>query len=235
MPNELLYEGKAKAVYAGDNKEEVILFYKDDATAFNGLKKETIDHKGILNNKISTYIFKQLEAKGIKTHYIKTINETQQLCKSVKIIPLEFICRNEVHGSMAKRLGMEIGCDLIKPVLEICYKNDELNDPLINNLHAEALGLISLSELEKCYQLVLKINEELKKIFQELNIKLIDFKIEFGYDKDNNILLADEISPDSCRLRDITTQKQLDKDLFRHDIGDLTSAYTEIVRRIEGK
>ncbi len=233
MKKELMYEGKAKSIYLTDKADEIIMYYKDDATAFNGVKKAEIATKGILNNKISTYIFGELEKRGIKTHLIETLNEREQLCKKIEIIPLEFICRNEAHGSMAKRLAITVGTVFKNPVLEICYKEDSLNDPLINDHHAYALGIITEAELVHCYSELAKINQYLQEIFMEIGIRIIDFKIEFGRDSLGNIVLADEISPDSCRLVDVKTNEQLDKDLFRHDLGDLTNAYTEILRRIE--
>ncbi len=233
MKTELMYEGKAKSIYLTDKADEIIMYFKDDATAFNGVKKAEIATKGILNNKISTYIFGELEKRGIKTHLIETLNEREQLCKKIEIIPLEFICRNEAHGSMAKRLAITVGTVFKSPVLEICYKEDSLNDPLINDHHAYALGIITESELAHCYSELAKINQYLQEIFLEIGIRIIDFKIEFGRDSSGNIVLADEISPDSCRLVDVKTNEQLDKDLFRHDLGDLTNAYTEILRRIE--
>ncbi len=232
MKKELIYEGKAKEIYQTENENEIIMYYKDDATAFNGVKKAQIATKGILNNKISTYIFSELTKRGIKTHLIETLNEREQLCQKIEIVPLEFICRNEAYGSMAKRLAMEVGTKFERPVCEICYKEDSLNDPLINDDHAYALGIVSESELTKCYEQLRLINEYLQEIFLNLGIKLVDFKIEFGRNSEGEIVLADEISPDSCRLIDVETNEQLDKDLFRHDLGDLTNAYSEIVRRI---
>lgn len=235
MKKELLYEGKAKQIYATDKADEIIMHYKDDATAFNGVKKASIATKGKLNNKISTYIFKRLESEGIPTHLIEVLSEDEQLCKKIEIIPLEFICRNQAYGSMAKRLGMEKGIVFEKPVYEICYKEDALNDPLINDCHALALNIVSEEDLATCYELLAKVNELLITIFDELNITLVDFKIEFGLDSQGKVVLADEISPDSCRLLDKTTNEQLDKDLFRLDLGDITDAYGEIVRRIGEK
>lgn len=233
MKTELLYEGKAKQIYATDKEDEIIMLYKNDATAFNGVKKAQITDKGRLNNQISTYLFTELMKVGVQTHLIETLNETEQLCQKIDIIPLEFICRNAVYGSMAKRLGIKPGTKVAEPIYEICYKKDELNDPLIIDAHAFALGIVTKEQLAYCYEQLALINRELKRIFLELNINLIDFKIEFGLTKDGQIVLADEISPDSCRLFDVTTNEQLDKDLFRHDLGDLTSAYREILKRIK--
>lgn len=235
MKREKLYEGKAKSIYATDKADEIIMVYKDDATAFNGVKKAQISDKGRLNNKISTYLFTELKKVGIETHLIKVLNDNEQLCKKVDIIPLEFICRNQVYGSMAKRLGMKPGTKCPEPIYEICYKEDALGDPLIIDAHAYALNIVTPVDLSTCYGLLAKINCELIRIFKELNINLIDFKIEFGIDANGNIMLSDEISPDSCRLFDADTNEQLDKDLFRHDLGDLTAAYKEILRRIEAK
>ncbi len=233
MKRELLYEGKAKQIYSTDKEDEIIMVYKDDATAFNGVKKASISDKGTLNNQISTYLFAELAKVGVKTHLIETLSPTEQLCKRVDIIPLEFICRNEVYGSMAKRLGMKPGTKVAKPIYEICYKEDDLNDPLIIDAHAYALGIVTEEQLTYCYKELALINRELSRIFLELNIRLIDFKIEFGITKTGEIVLSDEISPDSCRLFDVDTNEQLDKDLFRHDLGDLTSAYREILKRIK--
>ncbi len=233
MKKEMLYEGKAKIVYQTEDPGKVILHYKDDATAFNGLKKETIQKKGILNNYISTYIFEQLEKRGIKTHFIKQLNEKEQLCYKVDVVLLEFICRNKVYGSMSRRLGIKQGTNLDQPIFEICYKNDELNDPLIIDAHAYVLGIVDPKSLQKLYEKLAQVNQALIDIFNELDISLIDFKVEFGYDDNHNILLADEISPDSCRLVDQKTGDQLDKDLFRHDLGDITKTYQTIVDRIE--
>lgn len=230
-----IYEGKAKKVYTTENENEIIVFYKDDATAFNNLKKGTIVNKGILNHKITTKIFKYLEDNGIPTHHIKTIDERQQLCKRVQIVPLEVIVRNILAGSTAKLLGMEEGYKLNSPIMEICYKKDELKDPLINDYHAIALGLATREELDKIYELTSKINLLLIEFFKEIGITLVDFKIEFGRDKDGNIILADEISPDSCRLWDAKTQEKMDKDRFRRDLGNVEEAYIEVLNRILGK
>ncbi len=228
----MMYEGKAKKIYATDKANEVIISYKDDATAGNGAKKGTIVEKGIMNNAITTIIFKMLKKNGIPTHFIKKLNDRNQLCKKVKIIPLEVIVRNVAAGSMAKRLGIEEGTPLKTPVLEISYKNDALGDPLINDYHAVAIGITTFDELNKIYSYTKKINELLIDFFKKQNIRLIDFKIEFGKDKDGNILLADEISPDTCRLWDATTNEKLDKDRFRRDLGKIEEAYQEIFKRL---
>lgn len=232
---ELLYEGKAKQIYSTENENQVILYYKDDTTAFNGEKKEQIDSKGILNNYITSIIFEMLEKNGIKTHFIERLNDREQLCEKVEIIPLEVIVRNVVAGSMAKRLGLEEGFIPKTTVFEFCYKEDSLNDPLINNCHVVALGIASFEEVDEILELTAKINELLKEFFLKINVNLIDFKIEFGKNKDGKIVLADEISPDSCRLWDINTGEKLDKDLFRRNIGDITQAYSEILNRIKGE
>jgi len=231
---EMMYEGKAKIVYATEDKDLVVVYYKDDATAFNGLKKGQIEDKGIFNNTITTVLFQLLEAKGIKTHFIKKLNEREQLCKKVEIVQVEVIVRNVAAGSMAKRLGLVEGTALNTTIFEICYKNDELNDPLINDTHAVAIGLATFEELNTIYAMTAKINDILKEFFLKQNIKLIDFKVEFGR-YHGEIILADEISPDTCRLWDATTNMKLDKDRFRRDLGDVKEAYEEIIKRITGK
>lgn len=230
---EMLYEGKAKKVYATDKADEVIVYYKDDATAFNGVKKAQIENKGVLNNAITSSIFEMLKANGIKTHFVKKLNEREQLCKKVEIIPLEVIVRNVAAGSMAKRLGLEEGTPLKTTVFEISYKNDELGDPLVNDYHAVAIGATTFEELKVIYDMTAKINDLLKDFFKKMNINLIDFKIEFGR-YNGEILLADEISPDTCRFWDATTGEKLDKDRFRRDLGNVEGAYVEILNRIKG-
>lgn len=227
-----IYEGKAKKIYKGEKEDEIIVYYKDDATAFNNIKKGTIVNKGILNHKITTKIFKYLEENGIPTHLLETIDERTQKCKKVEIIPLEVIVRNVLAGSTAKLLGIEEGLELQTPIFEICYKKDELKDPLINDYHAIALNLATRSELDKIYELTAKINTLLIEFFKKIGIKLVDFKIEFGRDKDGNVILADEISPDSCRLWDAKTNEKLDKDRFRRDLGKVEEAYIEVLNRI---
>ena len=231
--NKVLYEGKAKCVLEADNHDEIVVYYKDDATAFNGVKKATILNKGILNNKITGIIFNYLKSKGIATHLIKMIDERSQLCQKVEIIPLEFICRNIAAGSMAKRLGLEEGQLLDEPVLEISYKNDALNDPLLNDAHALALKIVTKEQLEYCYGQVLKINDILKELFMKMDITLVDFKVEFGLDQAGNILLADEFSPDNCRLWETSTGRKLDKDVFRRDLGDIIDTYQLVLKRLE--
>lgn len=229
---EMLYEGKAKQVYATDEADKVIIHYKDAATAFNNIKKATIENKGVLNNKISTIVFHYLQAKGIPTHYIETLNERDQLCLKVSIMPLEVIVRNVIAGSMAKRLGIEEGTKAPNTIFEICYKDDSLGDPLINDHHAVALGAATYEELAEIYDLTARINEALIEMFASVNIRLVDFKIEFGKTADGKIVLADEISPDTCRLWDATTNEKLDKDRFRRDMGKVIEAYEEINARL---
>lgn len=231
MEKKMLYEGKAKKVYEAEDKDHVIIYYKDDATAFNGAKKSQIDHKGILNNNITSAIFEMLHEKGIETHFEKKLNEREQLCKKVEIVPLEVIVRNVAAGSMAKRLGVSEGKELNTTIFEICYKNDELGDPLINDYHAVALGLATFEELKEIYNITSNVNNILKEFFLKQNIKLIDFKLEFGR-FNGKIILADEISPDTCRFWDATTNEKLDKDRFRRDMGNVEEAYIEILNRI---
>ena len=235
MKKEMLYEGKAKKIYATDKENEVIVYYKDDATAFNGEKKGSIEDKGQFNNDITSIIFKMLEENGIKTHFIEKLNDREQLCKKVSIVPLEVIVRNVAAGSMAKRLGIEEGTPLKTTVFEISYKNDELGDPLINDYHAVAIGATTFEELQEIYAMTDKINELLKKFFASVNINLRDFKIEFGKTDDGKIVLADEISPDTCRFWDATTNEKLDKDRFRRDLGNVRGAYQEILSRMSSR
>ena len=230
---ELLYEGKAKQVYQSENENQVVIYYKDDATAFNGIKKAEISQKGVYNNQISEIIFKQLHLHRIPTHFIYRIDDRSQLCQKVEIIPLEVIARNVVAGSMAKRLQLEEGKALQYPIYEICYKNDELNDPLINDHHAVALGICTYEDLAKIYEYTKKINEVLTAYFLKHHIRLIDFKIEFGRNVFGDIVLADEISPDTCRLWDLETNEKMDKDRFRRDLGKIKEAYIEILRRLQ--
>lgn len=229
---EMMYEGKAKKIYATEKAEEVIVYYKDDATAFNGEKKGQIEDKGTLNNAITSMIFEMLKENGIKTHFIEKLNEREQLCKKVEIVPLEVIVRNVAAGSMAKRLGLEEGFELKTTVFELSYKDDSLGDPLINDYHAVGIGATTFEELNKIYEMTAKINELLKEFFIKQNIRLIDFKLEFGRYK-GEILLADEISPDTCRFWDATTGEKLDKDRFRRDLGNVKDAYVEILNRIQ--
>jgi phosphoribosylaminoimidazole-succinocarboxamide synthase len=230
---EMLYEGKAKRVYKTEDEDNVIIYYKDDATAFNGEKKGQIEDKGVLNNTITSTLFEFLEKAGIKTHFIEKLNDREQLCKKVEIVPIEVIVRNVAAGSMAKRLALTEGQELKTTIFEICYKNDDLGDPLINDYHAVAIGLTTFAELKVIYEMTDKINNILKEFFMKQNIKLIDFKLEFGRYK-GEIVLADEISPDTCRLWDADTNEKLDKDRFRRDMGNVKEAYIEILKRIGG-
>lgn len=229
---EMMYEGKAKKIYATDKADEVIVYYKDDATAFNGEKKGQIEDKGVMNNEITSILFELLEKKGIKTHFIEKLNDREQLCKKVEIVPLEVIVRNVAAGSMAKRLGLEEGFKLKTTVFEFSYKDDELGDPLINSYHAVAIGAATFEEIDTILEMTAKINDILKEVFAAQNINLIDFKIEFGRCTDGTIVLADEISPDTCRFWDATTGEKLDKDRFRRDLGNVKDAYVEILKRI---
>lgn len=231
---EKLYEGKAKEVYLTEKADEYIIRYKDDATAGNGEKKATIAGKGELNLAITTMIFEMLEKNGIKTHYIETINNTDMRVKKVTIMPLEVIVRNITAGSFAKRYGVEEGKVLNQPTFELSYKNDDLGDPLMCEEHAIALGVITKEEYDYLREETLKINELLKEFFLKINLKLVDFKIEFGKTDDGQFLLADEISPDTCRLWDKDTNQKLDKDIFRRDLGDLTEGYKEVLNRMRG-
>lgn len=230
---EMLYEGKAKQVYDTDNDDLVIIHYKDDATAFNNLKHDIVRSKGVYNNEITTIIFNKLKEAGIPTHYVETLNDRDQVCRKVKIFPLEVIVRNIIAGSMAKRLGIEEGTPAPNTIFEICYKDDALGDPLINDHHAVAVGAATYDELKTIYDLTGRINELLKDLFDKINVKLVDFKIEFGKTSDGQIVLADEISPDTCRLWDKDTNKKLDKDRFRRDLGDVIGAYKEIESRLQ--
>ena len=230
---EMLYEGKAKQIYATENLEEVIVYFKDDATAFNAQKRGQVQLKGEMNNAITTLIFEYLKSKGIETHFVKQLNEREQLVKKVSIIPIEVVVRNYAAGSMAQRLGVEEGMKSPVTIFDICYKKDELGDPLINDHHAVFLGAATYEELNEMYALAGKINKALQELFDKINIILVDFKIELGKTSDGKIILADEISPDTCRLWDKDTLKKLDKDRFRRDLGDVTEAYVEIYQRLK--
>lgn len=230
---ELLYEGKSKQVYATDEAERIILHYKDDATAFNNIKRATILNKGVLSNAISTLIFRELERAGVKTHYLETLNDRDQLCRRVSIIPLEVVVRNIIAGSMAQRLGVEEGTEPQNTIFDICFKNDELGDPLMNDHHAVALGLATYEELAAIYAMSAHINRVLQELFSKINIRLVDFKIEFGKTAEGELVLADELSPDTCRLWDATTGEKLDHDRFRRDMGRVREAYEEILMRLE--
>ncbi len=229
---EQLYEGKAKKVFKTADTDVYMVQYKDDATAFNGAKKGSISDKGIVNNKMSNQIMQQLEKAGIPTHYIEQLSDRETLVKRVEIVPLEVIVRNVTAGSFAKRFGVEEGLQLKNPTLEFCYKNDDLDDPMINNYQITALELATEQELATIADLAFKVNAELIKIFAAVNIRLVDFKIEFGRLDDGTIILADEISPDTCRLWDMDTNEKLDKDRFRRDLGGEVEAYQEVARRL---
>ena len=230
---DFIYEGKAKQVYSTDDENLVIIHYKDDATAGNGVKKGTIKDKGIINNKITAKLFSVLEKNGIRTHFKEMLNDRDQLCEKLEIVPLEVIVRNVITGSMAKRVGIADGTIPKTTIFEICYKNDEYGDPLINDYHAVAMGLATFDELRYIYETTSKINDLLKKVYDEEGITLVDFKIEFGKNSKGEILLADEITPDTCRLWDKATGKKLDKDRFRQDLGGIEEAYIEILNRLE--
>ena len=228
---ELLYEGKAKKVYTTENPDVLIVDYKDDATAFNGVKKGTIVGKGVVNNRMTNHIFKMLEEKGIPTHFIEELSDRETAVKKVEIVPLEVIVRNVAAGSFSKKLGIEEGFRLLSPTLEFSYKNDELGDPMINDYYAVAIGAATREEIDKITELVFKINEILVDYFKSIKVDLIDFKVEFGRYK-GQIILADEISPDTCRFWDSETHEKLDKDRLRRDLGHVEEAYEEIYRRI---
>lgn len=229
-----MYEGKAKKVFATDDENLCIVSYKDDATAFNGLKKGTIAGKGVVNNKMSNYLMQLLEKDGVPTHFVKELNDRETLVKKVSIVPLEVIVRNVAAGSFSKRLGVPEGTPLKTTVLEYCYKNDELGDPMVNDYHILAMGYATKEELDTISSLTFKINDFLKDFFKKINVDLIDFKIEFGRTPDGKIVLADEISPDTCRFWDATTHEKLDKDRFRRDMGGVEDAYAEMMKRIFG-
>lgn len=235
IKGEQLYEGKAKKVYATNDPDLVIVDYKDDATAFNGEKKGTISGKGVINNRMTNYMFRMLQEKaGIPTHFVEEISERETIVKKVEILPLEVIIRNVAAGSFSKRMGVEEGKQLLTPILEFSYKNDDLGDPFINDYYALALGLATREELDKVAEYTFKVNAFMLDFFKKLNIDLIDFKIEFGRFH-GEILLADEISPDTCRFWDSTTHEKLDKDRFRRDMGGVEEAYQEIMKRLMGE
>lgn len=230
----LLYEGKAKQLFETEDKNILFVSYKDSATAFNGEKKEEIDGKGILNNKITTILFEQLKSKGIESHFVEQISDHEQLVRKVDIIPLEVVVRNVAAGSLSKRLGIEEGTPLKHSIVEFYYKDDELGDPLLTNAHLELLALATPEEIETLQLRALEINQVLQPIFKEIGVTLIDFKLEFGRTADGEILLADEISPDTCRLWDDKTNNKLDKDVFRRNLGSLTEVYEIILSRLGG-
>lgn len=232
---EQLYEGKAKKVFKTDDPERYIVDYKDDATANNGLKKGTIMGKGVINNKVTNHLMKMLETKGIPTHFVEEISDRETIVKKVTIVPLEVIVRNIAAGSLSKRLGLPEGTKLGKTVLEYSYKDDALGDPMINDYHVFALDLATPEELKTIADYAFKVNEILSAYLKDLNIELIDFKLEFGKLSDGTIVLADEISPDTCRFWDSTTHEKLDKDRFRRDMGGVEDAYHEIMKRLLGE
>ncbi len=232
---EMLYEGKAKKVYATEDPQVVIVDYKDDATAFNGLKKGTIDNKGVVNNRVTNFFMRLLEKEGVPTHYVEEISARETAVKKVTIVPLEVIVRNIAAGSFSKRYGTEEGTVLCQPSLEFSLKNDDLGDPLINSYHVLALGLATQEELDTIAKYAFKVNEFLKNYLLNIDIELVDFKLEFGKTADGTIVLADEISPDTCRFWDVHTHEKLDKDRFRRDLGGEVEAYQEFIRRLMGE
>ena len=232
---EQMYEGKAKKVFATDDANYCIVSYKDDATAFNGLKKGTIAGKGVVNNKMSNYLMKLLETEaGVPTHFVEELNDREALVKKVSIVPLEVIVRNIAAGSFSKRFGVPEGTNLLCPTLEFCYKDDDLGDPMVNEYHIVACGWATKEDLQTITDYTFKVNEFLKDFFAKVNIELVDFKIEFGKTPDGQIILADEISPDTCRFWDATTHEKLDKDRFRRDLGGVEEAYDEMMKRVFG-
>ncbi|MBE6861381.1 MAG: phosphoribosylaminoimidazolesuccinocarboxamide synthase [Ruminococcus sp.] len=235
VKQEQLYEGKAKKVYATNDPDLVIVDYKDDATAFNGEKKGTISGKGVVNNRMTNFMFKMLEKAGVPTHLVEEISDRETIVKKVSIVPLEVIVRNVAAGSFSKKLGIEEGTPLKQPTLEFSYKNDDLGDPFINDYYALGLGLATQEEIDTITKYAFMVNDYMLKFFKELNIDLIDFKIEFGRTSDGTIILADEISPDTCRFWDSTTHEKLDKDRFRRDMGGVEEAYQEIMKRLMGE
>ena len=231
---EQIYEGKAKKVFSTDDPNLVIVEYKDDATAFNGLKKGTIAGKGVINNRVSNHMMRMLEKEGVPTHLVEEISERETVVKKVQIVPLEVIIRNISAGSFSKKYGVEEGIVFDEPTIEFSYKNDELGDPLINSYHALALKLATKEEIARIKELAFKVNDVMKAYLLSLGIKLVDFKLEFGRLPDGTIVLADEISPDTCRFWDSETNEKLDKDRFRRDLGGVEDAYNEIMRRLMG-
>ncbi|HIU69083.1 MAG: phosphoribosylaminoimidazolesuccinocarboxamide synthase [Clostridiales bacterium] len=229
---EQLYEGKAKKVFATDDENLVIVDYKDDATAFNGLKKGTIAGKGVVNNKMSNYLMQLLEKHGVPTHFVQELSDRETLVKKVTIVPLEVIIRNKAAGSICKRLGLEEGMEFTQPSLEFSYKDDDLGDPLINSYHAISCGFATKEDIDTITEMAFKVNDVLVEYFKTIGVELIDFKLEFGKTADGQIVLADEISPDTCRFWDIKTHEKLDKDRFRRDLGKVEDAYAEMMKRV---
>lgn len=228
---EKIYEGKAKILYTTEDPDLIIQYFKDDATAFNAAKKGTVDNKGIMNNKISTKIFEFLQSEGLPTHFVKNLSDREMLVKKVEIVQLEVITRNRAAGSLCRLLGLDEGLKLKRSVMEFCYKKDDLGDPMINEDHIQALDIATTQEVEAIKKYTIQINDCMTRFFKNLNLELIDFKLEFGRYK-GNIILADEISPDTCRLWEIGTGKKLDKDRFRHDLGNIQEAYQEVLSRV---
>lgn len=231
---QLLYEGKAKRLYATEDMNILFVAYKDSATAFNGEKKAEIDGKGLLNNRITSLIFGKLEEAGIESHFVEQISDTEQLVRKVDIIPIEVVVRNLAAGSLAKRLGFEEGTPLKRPIVEFYYKDDNLGDPMITTEHIDILGIATENEVQQLYTKALQVNEVLKPMFADVGVELIDFKLEFGRTSDGEVLLADEISPDTCRLWDAKTKQKLDKDVFRRDLGSITEVYEIILEKLGG-
>ena len=229
---ELLFEGKEKRIFATDDPEVVLIHYKDVTTAFGGIKKAVLKGKGICNNKISSIIFDRLESRGIRTHYIKTVGEREQLCHKIEIIPLQMVVRNRLAGTTARMLGVEDGRRIPNTVFELRYNNDELGDPMINRHHAVALGILSYEEIDRLYEIASKTNEVLRELFHEAGIELVDFKMECGRAADGEIIVSDEISPDNSRLWDEATGNKLDKDRFRQDLSDVCASYKEVMDRL---
>lgn len=232
---ELLFDGNEKQVYATDEKDKVIFRYKDVATAYGGIKRATLRRKGIVNCGISSLLFRYLNENGIRTHYIETLNEREQVCRPIGIIPLNVAVRNYAAGTMVRRLGLEDGMKLSQTVIELYYNNDELRDPMINSYHAVALGIVTREEIEQIRTEALKVNELLGDLFEKAGIRLVDLKLEFGRSSDGEIIISDEISPDTCRLRDIKTGEVLDKDRFRHDLGGIIDAYEYVFTLLNRK
>lgn len=230
-----MYEGKAKKVYATDDENYCIVSYKDDATAFNGLKKGTIMGKGAINNRVTNHLMKLLEKSGIPTHFVKELSDRETVVKKVSIVPLEVIVRNIAAGSLAKRLGLAEGTKMKSTVLEFCYKNDDLGDPMVNEYHILAMDFATKEEIDLIAKYSFKVNEILSQYLKEANIELIDFKLEYGKTADGQIVLADEISPDTCRFWDTVTGEKLDKDRFRRDLGNVEDAYQEVLKRLMGE
>lgn len=232
---EQIYEGKAKKVFSTNDENCVIVEYKDDATAFNGLKKGTIAGKGVINNRVTNHMMRMLEKEGVPTHYVEEISDRETIVKKVEIVPLEVIVRNISAGSFSKKYGVEEGIVFDSPTIEFSYKNDDLGDPLINSYHAIALKLATKEEIDTIKEMAFKVNDFMKKYLSGLGIKLVDFKLEFGRTSDGTVVLADEISPDTCRFWDSETNEKLDKDRFRRDMGGVEDAYNEIMKRLMGE